>query len=387
MSQNFSFFLPTRVEYGPGIVKSLPDLLGGTVPGKRIFFVTDAGLIKSGLVEPVIDDLRKNGYTVKIFDRVQPNPKDADCDVGGEEIRDFGADMALAFGGGSVIDSAKAIALLHTHGGKITQYEGRGAASKKVTPIVAVPTTAGTGSEVTRSSVITDTRRGFKMSMRDTELAPKLAVIDPELTYKLPAALTASTGMDALVHAIEAYTCKAATPFSDAWAKEAMRLIYPSLRAAVHEGEKTARSNMMLGSMMAGVAFSHSDVAAVHCLAEALGGLYDTPHGVANSIFLPFVTAFNSPAAPARHAEAARICGLPADGMADGEAADLLARSLSELAKDIGIPPLSGVPGVDIADFERLAEAALINGSTPDNCRVIDKDGYLAILREAWQAG
>lgn len=387
MSQNFSFILPTRVEYGPGRVKNLAALLGETIPGKRIFFVTDAGLMKSGLAEPVADDLRKNGYNVKIFDRVQPNPKDVDCDAGGEEIRGFGADITLAFGGGSVIDSAKAIALLHTHGGKITQYEGRGIATKRVTPIAAVPTTAGTGSEVTKSSVITDTRRNFKMSMRDTELAPKLAVIDPELTYKLPAPLTASTGMDALVHAIEAYTCKAATPFSDIWAMEAMRLIYPSLRDAVRGGEKAARGKMMLGSMMAGVAFSHSDVAAVHCLAEALGGLYDTPHGVANSIFLPFVTAFNSPADPARHAEAARLCGLPVDGMPSGEAADLLAASLRELAKDIGIPTLSAIPGVDPADFGRLAEAALINGSTPYNCREIDKDGYLSILREAWQAG
>lgn len=386
MSQNFSFILPTRVEYGPGRVKNLAALLGETIPGKRIFFVTDAGLMKSGLAEPVADDLRKNGYNVKIFDRVQPNPKDVDCDAGGEEIRDFGADIVLAFGGGSVIDSAKAIALLHTHGGKITQYEGRGAATKRVTPIAAVPTTAGTGSEVTKSSVITDTRRNFKMSTRDTELAPKLAVIDPELTYKLPAPLTASTGMDALVHAIEAYTCKAATPFSDIWAMEAMRLIYPSLRDAVRGGEKAARGKMMLGSMMAGVAFSHSDVAAVHCLAEALGGLYDTPHGVANSIFLPFVTAFNSPAAPARHAEAARLCGLPVGGMPSGEAAGLLVTSLREMAQDIGIPTLSAIPGVDPADFGRLAEAALINGSTPDNCREIDKDGYMAILREAWQA-
>lgn len=386
MSQNFGFLLPTRVEYGPGYVKSLAGLLSDTVPGKRIFFVTDAGLMKSGLVEPVAEDLRKNGYTVKIFDRVQPNPKDTDCDAGGEEIRDFGADITLAFGGGSVIDSAKAIALLHTHDGKITRYEGRGIAVKKVTPIVAVPTTAGTGSEVTKSSVITDTRRNFKMSMRDKELAPKLAVTDPELTYKLPAPLTASTGMDALVHAIEAYTCKAATPFSDIWAKEAMRLIYPSLRDAVRDGNKAARCKMMLGSTMAGVAFSHSDVAAVHCLAEALGGLYDTPHGVANSIFLPFVTAFNAPAAPSRHAEAARICGLPVNGMTDSEAADLLTASLRELAKDIGIPALSGIPGVNPADFERLADAALINGSTPDNCREIDKPGYLAILLEAWEA-
>lgn len=385
MSGNYSFILPTRIEYGPGSVKKLAGLLRDTIPGKKVFFVTDAGLGKSGLVDPVVEDLRKNGYTVKIFDRVQPNPKNSDCDLGGEEIRTLGADMVLAFGGGSVIDSAKAIALLHTHGGKITQYEGRGVSTRSVTPIIAVPTTAGTGSEVTKSSVITDTERSFKMSMRDIRMAPKLAVVDPELTYNLPAPLTASTGMDALVHAIEAYTCKAATPLSDTWAKEAMRLIYPSLRLAVHKGDEEARDKMMLGSTMAGVAFSHSDVAAVHCLAEALGGLYDTPHGVANSIFLPFVTKFNAPADTARHAEAARLCGLPVLGMSDGEAAERLIVDLREFARDIGIPVLRDVPGADPADFDRLAEVALINGSTPDNCRDIDKEGYLSILRDAWE--
>lgn len=384
MSSYYSFFLPTRVEYSPGSVKRLAELLGDTVPGKKVFLVTDAGLLKSGLTIPIVSSLEKNGYIVKIFDRVQPNPKDVDCDAGGEAVREFGADMVLALGGGSVIDSAKAIALLHTHDGKITQYEGRGIANKDVTPIVAVPTTAGTGSEVTKSSVITDTERSFKMSMRDVRLAPRLAVVDPELTYALPAGLTASTGMDAFVHAIEAYTCKAATPFSDVWAKEAMRLIYPCLRNAVHKGEKEARDKMMLGSTMAGVAFSHSDVASVHCLAEALGGLYDTPHGVANSIFLPFVTEFNAPASPARHAEAARICGLPVGGLPESEAARLLVNDLRQLASDIGIPALRNIPGVNQADFERLAEASLINGSTPDNCRDIDKNGYLEILNKAW---
>lgn len=385
MSGSYDFILPTRVEYGPNGVKRLTELLRETIAGKKVFFVTDAGLVKSGLAEPITEDLQKNGYTVKVFSRVQPNPKDSDCDAGGYEIREFGADVVLAFGGGSVIDSAKAIALLHTHGGKITQYEGRGIATKNVTPIVAIPTTAGTGSEVTKSSVVTDTGRRFKMSMRDMRLAPKLAIVDPELTYKLPAPLTASTGMDAFVHAIEAFTCKAATPFSDAWAREAMRLIYPSLRDAVHEGTKESHNKMMLGSTMAGVAFSHADVAAVHCLAEALGGLYDTPHGVANSIFLPFVTEFNVPADTARHAEAARVCGLPVDGMSDEEAAALLVADLRLLARDIGIPVLSEIPGADPADFERLADASLINGSTPDNCRDINKEGYLAILRKAWE--
>lgn len=387
MGGSYSFYLPTQVEYRPGAVRDIPGLFGqlaDTPSGKRVFLVTDSGLLQAGLVEPIMDALKKNGYQTELFDRVQPNPKDVDCDEGGDAIRAFGADLVLAVGGGSVIDSAKAIALLHTHDGKIVQYEGRNCARKKITPIVAVPTTAGTGSEVTRSSVITDTKRRFKFSMRDTEMAPKLAILDPELTYKLPKALTASTGMDAFVHAIEAYTCKAATPFSDAWAKEAMRLIFANLREAVNEGTKEARDNLMLGSTMAGVAFSHADVAAVHCLAEALGGLYDTPHGVANSIFLPVVTAFNSEADPKRHAEAARICGLPVSGLSAEEASDLLVSELRKLSKDIGIPAFRDIAGAREADFERLAEASFINGSTPDNCRDIAKEDYLNILHKAW---
>lgn len=184
-------------------------------------------------------------------------------------------------------------------------------------------------------------------------MAPKLALVDPELTYGLPPALTASTGMDAFVHAIEAFTCKAATPFSDAWAKEAMRLIFPSLHEAVRGDTKTSRDKMMLGSMMAGVAFSHADVAAVHCLAEALGGLYDTPHGIANSIFLPLVTDFNAEEAPQRHAEAAHICGLAVDGMSSSEAASMLVAELRALSKDIGIPALKDVPGAKETDFPR----------------------------------
>lgn len=386
MEACYSFCLPTRVEYKPGGAKDIAGLLAEVSSGKRVFLVTDGGLLKAGLIEPIMNALKNKGYLTELFDSVQPNPKDVDCDKGGDAIRAFGADFVLAVGGGSVIDSAKAIALLHTHGGKIVQHEGRNCARKKVTPIIAVPTTAGTGSEVTRSSVVTDTKRRFKFSMRDLEMAPKLAVLDPELTYKLPKALTASTGMDAFVHAIEAYTCKVATPFSDAWAKEAMRLIYANLREAVNEGSKTARDNLMLGSMMAGVAFSHADVAAVHCLAEALGGLYDTPHGEANSIFLPSVTTFNAEAAPRRHAEAARICGMTVAGMDDAEASGVLVSELGKLSKEIGIPAFRDIPGVKEDDFERLAEASFINGSTPDNCRDITKADYLDILHRAWGA-
>ncbi|HUW63714.1 MAG TPA: iron-containing alcohol dehydrogenase, partial [Spirochaetia bacterium] len=322
------------------------------------------------------------------FDNVQPNPRDRDCEAGGEAARRWGADVIVAVGGGSVLDSAKAIALLQTHGGYIRDFEGRGKVTREVTAVVAIPTTAGTGSEVTRSAVITDTARNFKMTVKDEKLAPILAIVDPETTYSLPAAITASTGMDALIHAIEAFTCRLANPLSDVVALAAMEKIFPSLRTAVHHGtDKEARYDMMVGSLLAGIAFSHADVAAVHCMAEALSGLYDTAHGVANSMFLPVVTAYNAQVDPDRHARVAATCGLPVSGLSEGKAASLLVKELARLAGDIGIPAFVNLSCVNPKDFEHLADSACRNGSTPSNCRDIGKEGYLRLFQESYAQG
>lgn len=386
MLSSFSFHLPTRIEVGKGILSKLADFMKQTVKGKRILIITDPGIQKAGIVEPILAALLKEGYELSIFDQVQPNPKDIDCVAGGKMAQEFCADAILAVGGGSVLDSAKMIAVLHTHGGTPQDYEGRGKIHREVTPIIAVPTTAGTGSEVTRSSVITDTKRHFKMTIKDVKLAPALAIVDPETTYRLPAAITASTGMDALVHAIEAYTCQVANPISDSLALGAMERIYPWLRMAVADGGNSeARYQMMVGSLIAGMAFSHADVASVHCMAEALGGLYDTPHGVANSIFLPVVTAYNAPCDPVKHARVARACGLPVQGMTDEEAARCLVEAMDQLGKDIGIPTLRSLGYVREEDFPRLAEASFENGSTPSNAREIRTADYLELFQVAYR--
>jgi len=384
----FGFHLPTRIEAGNGLLKEVGVMTREVAGGKRALLVTDPGIRRAGLAEEAWSSLRREGFDCCWFDRVEPNPKDLDCQEGGEAARQFGADVIVAVGGGSVLDSAKVIALIQTHGGVIRDYEGKGKVAREVTPVVAIPTTAGTGSEVTRSSVITDTARQFKMTVKDVRLAPKLALVDPETTFTLPAGITASTGMDALVHAIEAYTCRLANPMSDAVALAAMEKIYPSLRTVVSDGDnKKARYNMMIGSLLAGVAFSHSDVAAVHCMAEALGGLYDTPHGVANSIFLPVVTAFNAQADPARHARVAAACGLSVAGLCDQDAAKLLVMELQKLAADIGIPTLKSLSRVSPADFQRLAASSLQNGSTPSNCREITGEDYLRLFEESYEKG
>ncbi|MGB9866595.1 MAG: iron-containing alcohol dehydrogenase [Bacillota bacterium] len=378
------FWLPTRVVFGKGILKQAAQLIGQALQGKRVFLVTDQGVASVGIVSPLLDQLTEAGYVVEVFDKVQPNPRDVDCDEGGKAIRLFGADIVLAVGGGSVLDSSKAISLLSTHDGSIRDYEGRNRLVRDVTPIVAVPTTAGTGSEVTRSAVITDTSRKFKMTVKDPRLAPRLALVDPETTYTLPRQLTASTGMDALVHALEAFTSRKANPFSDAWASQALQLIFPNLRPAVQHGDRSARDKLMLGSVMAGVAFSHADVGAVHCMAEALGGIYDTPHGIANSVFLPVVTEFNLEADPEKHGQAARLCGLDIQGLTPIDAGKLLVSQLYELSRDIGIPRLRELGYVNPADFQALAQRSFVNGSTPSNCRAITEQDYLELFEKAY---
>jgi len=385
MCDMFGFHLPTRVEVGNGLRRATGRLAREVAGGDRVLLVTDPGVRATGLADEVWSSLREAGYDGDWFDLVAPNPRDHDCEAGGERARRLGADVIVAVGGGSVLDTAKAIGLLRTYGGRIRDYEGRGRVPGEVAPVVAVPTTAGTGSEVTRSAVITDTARHIKMTVKDIALAPKLAVVDPECTYALPAGVTAATGMDALVHAIEAYTCRLANPLSDLLALGAVRLIFPALSLAVGDGsDRGARYDMMVGSLMAGIAFSHADVGAVHCMAEALSGMYDTPHGVANSLFLPVVTAFNAPADPDRHAALAAACGLPVTGLPAVEAASLLVTELVRLAGAIGIPALAEVPGVNPRDFEHLAESAWQNGSTPSNCRRVGKEDYLRLFENSY---
>jgi alcohol dehydrogenase len=240
---------------------------------------------------------------------------------------------------------------------------------------------------VTRSSVINDTARQIKVSLRDWAIAPKIAIVDPGLTLGLPPLLTAATGMDALTHAIEAYTCNRATPMSDALALHAIRLIGPNLPVAVADGSNTAaREQMMLSSTIAGMAFSNADVAAVHCIAEALGGRYDTPHGVANSTFLPWIFAFDAPADPKRHADVAVALGIATEDDEPGYAAEQASRYLVDLARTIGIPRFRELPGILEDDFPWIASASVANLSNASNARVMDEADYLGVLESAWNA-
>ena len=388
MRNTFDFHLPTIIKFASGLLEDAGIHVRRITEGRNVLVITDPGIRKAGISTQVEKSLEKHGANINVFERVEPNPKDSDCEEGSEIARRLGANIIVAVGGGSVIDSAKAIALLQNREGPLTSYAGQGIDEGEVTPMVAIPTTAGTGSEVTRSAVITDTRRKIKMTLKDIRLAPKLALVDPETTYSLPPHLTATTGMDALVHAIEAYTCRQANPLSDSLALAAIEKIYPALPAAVHQETDTkARDALMAGSLMAGIAFSHADVGAVHCIAEAIGSLYDTPHGAANSMFLPVITAFNAGYDPQRHARIARACGLDTSGMTDDQSSRLLVNELERLSAKINIPRFADLDQADPTDFEYLAEISAANGSSPSNCRPVTKDDYLKLLKEGYNRG
>jgi alcohol dehydrogenase class IV len=387
MMKSFQYYCPTRIEMGIGKSKQLPELLESLQTGKSILLVSDPGVVQAGLVEPIQSKLKSAGYRVTLFADLSQNPRDTDCLAGAKFFNEQNADVVVAIGGGSAMDTGKAIALIGPNGGTPTEYVEGKRQYKNVAPIICIPTTAGTGSEVTRSSVITEDSTHRKLTLKDASLRPILAVLDPELTFTVPKSVTAATGVDALVHAIEGYTCKVTNPISQALGARAMEIIVSSLPEAYRDGQnEEARYNMLLGSLLAGLCFGSADVAAVHCLAEALGGLYDTPHGVANAVFLPFVLKFNAEENKAIHAKLARYMKFATESDSDEKAVEQLIQGIETFTRSLDIPKLKDLPGVRMEDFGKIVELAMQNGSTPSNVRTVTAEDYLHILEEAYNA-
>ncbi|WP_248926003.1 iron-containing alcohol dehydrogenase [Paenibacillus hamazuiensis] len=382
---NFSYFCNTRIEMGIGKSEQLPELLKSMQIGPALLLVSDPGVVKAGIMQPIRERLESAGYRVVVFDALSQNPRDAECLAGAKLFTEQRLDAVVAVGGGSAMDTGKAIALLGPNGGNPIEYIEGKRMYADIAPIVCVPTTAGTGSEVTRSSVITEAATHRKLTLKHASLRPLLAVLDPKLTFTVPKPVTAATGVDALVHAIEGYSCKATNPVSQAFGARAMGKIVSALPAVFRDGNnEQARYEMMEGSLLAGLCFGSSDVAAVHCLAEALGGLYDTPHGVANSVFLPYVLQFNAETEKSVHAEMARHMNLAQDSDSDDKAVRLLVEGVKEFTRRLEIPKLKELPGVRREDFPRLSELAVANNSTPSNVRSIGYDDYMQIIEQAY---
>lgn len=376
-----SFWNPTRIVYGPGVLSQLGDLIRREYGANSVpLLITDPGICKAGIEAQA----RRQIPQAIVFDEIEPNPRFETVNRAGELARRSGVELVVGLGGGSVLDAAKAVALLATNPGGIEDYEGRERYRQTPLPVLAVPTTCGTGSEVTWVAVITHTERRFKMSIKGPAMFPALALVDPDLLITLPPALVASTGMDALVHAVEAYSVKPATFVTDAFARQAVRLCFGYLERAFRDisRDAEARDGLMKASVLAGLAFGNSDVGAVHCLSESVGALFDTPHGVANAVFLPFVMRFNLTAAAPRYAELAGAIGLAGDS-AEPQARHLIQR-VRALSRAVRIPHFREL-GIPEDRFPEIAEKSAANNSNPSNARVASVEDYLDILRSALQ--
>lgn len=374
------FQVPTRIYFGSGMVSRAREIVEENFTSPTLFLVTDRGIIDSGIAENVISQFPG----IQVFDEIEQNPKHNTVNKAGEIVRKLKPDVVIGLGGGSALDAAKSIALLATNTGAIEDYEGKGKYNTAPLPVIAVPTTCGTASEVTWVSVVTHTERMFKMSIKGPAMFPAVALVDPDLLLTLPPPLIASTGMDALTHAVEAYTVKAATFMTDIFARESLNLIFHSLERAYRniKDDHEARIMIMKGSMIAGMAFGNSDVGGVHCIAEAVGSLYDTPHGVANSVFLPYVMEFNLPAVKGRYAEIALLAGI--DEKDEETAAQKLIRLIKELARILNIPAFKDL-GIEKAKFPEIAEKSFQNNSNPSNPRETGVADYMSILEKAYE--
>lgn len=381
MIGSFDFVLPTRIRYGAGMLSVLGEELKA-LNATKVLVITDKGLVSTGMVQKATNLIKAAGIPFLLYDEIEGNPKDYNVEACAKKAREEAVDTLVAFGGGSPIDAAKAVAVLAKQGGTVRGYEGKGKIQDDCLPILTIPTTAGTGSEVTFSSVITDTKEKFKFTIKSTAIAAKTAILDPELTVSVPPLITAATGIDALTHAIEGYTATCTEPIAEAVGLYAVGYIAGNIVEAVKNGSNLeARDNMLMGSLLAGLSFSHADVASVHCMAEALGSMYDAPHGMCNAILLPYVMEYNLPAAEYKYARIARAMGIAEPD--DAKAAAKGIEQIRNLSKEIGLPGIRAL-NVNPDDFERLAELSVKNGSNASNPRALTKEGYLELFRKAY---
>ncbi|MFY8298081.1 L-threonine dehydrogenase [Pseudoalteromonas sp. SS15] len=354
-----AFYIPTVNLMGAGCLKDAADSIQAQ-GFKKGLIVTDQVLNKIGVVAQVQALLTERDVQTAVFDGTQPNPTIGNVEQGLKILSDNQCDFVISLGGGSPHDCAKGIALVAANGGKIADYEGVDQSAKPMLPLIAINTTAGTASEMTRFCIITDEARHIKMAIVDKHTTPLISVNDPELMLAKPASLTAATGMDALTHAIEAYVSIAATPITDAVAIKAIELIQANLREAVQNGESIeAREQMAYAQFMAGMAFNNASLGYVHAMAHQLGGFYDLPHGVCNAILLPHVQRFNAKACPERLTDVAKAMGVDVSSLTVEQGAEAAIDAIVKLASDVGIP--SGIEqlGAKADDIPTLTENAL----------------------------
>ena len=381
-TKSFTFEMPSRLVFGVGSSQRVGEEMA-RLGSSRVLVVTDPGLMKTGIPEMITGSLGKAGIAWTIFSDVEPNPSVETVEAAFGLYREHGANGIVAVGGGSSIDTAKAVGVLAVGGGSIRDYEGIGKVKGPLPPLLAVPTTCGTGAEVTHYAVITDKQRKFKMTIGSAFNIPKVAVVDPGLLTNLPAHLVASTGMDALTHAIESYTNLVSHPLSEALNIQAIRMIAQNLRIAVANGSLSALCELALASTMTGIGFTNTRLGIVHAMSHPVGGHANVPHGVANAILLPHAMEYNLMGNPQKHAEVAAAMGEAVDGLSLMDAAWQSVEAVRNLSRDIGIP--EGLRAVGVTDdmLEPMAEDAMKSGNIPLNPRRVTKKDILNIYKRA----
>ena len=366
--KDFRFSVPQDITFGEGSLAKLPEILKKQGAAKALL-VSDRGLEKLGVVEKVKRIAEEAGITVAEFLDVEPNPSVHTVDSTVQAYQESGAESIIALGGGSPMDVAKAVGVLAKYGGSITEYEGAHKIPGPIVPITAIPTTAGTGSEVTAFSVITDTERSYKLTVFSYELIPASAILDPELIMTVPASVAASCGVDALIHAWEAYTSRDASPFSDAVAEKAMELIGGNLRRFVADRtDREAAGAMMAGSMFAGLAFAWARLGNIHAMSHPVSAFFHVPHGVANSILLPVIVEYNALADKGRYEKIYNYISRDRKPVKNF-VPEMLVREAQNLLRELGIPEHLAEVGVTEEKIPAMAADAMKSGNILANPR------------------
>lgn len=380
---SFNFFVKSNITFGRGAVEKLPELLK-RYEIKNLMIVYDGGVKAAGIAEKVLAQVEKAEVQVTIFDGVIPNPTNEVVEAAAEIARAAKVEGFVAVGGGSSIDTAKAINVLMTNPGKISEYGGMNMVKKPCLPLIAIPTTAGTSSEITNVSALIDTEKVIKYVVIDNNIVASDVIADPEFTKTAPAGVTAATGMDAITHAVESYISTMATPLTEYNSLKGLQILYNNIAKVVRNGsDMEAREQMMLGCIITGFGFSNANLGLVHGIAHTLSAHFGLAHGMANATVLPYVMEFNADSCPEKMIELAKAINLPVSGNVD-EDKYLLANELKKLIKELKIKTLSE-QGIERKDFDMLAEDVLKEPVLGFNPRQnVTKEEVLAILEKAF---
>jgi alcohol dehydrogenase class IV len=379
------FLSPNRILFGIDAVKGLAAEVK-QLGGGKVLVVTDPGVVGAGLVEAIKDPLDSEGISFSVFDKVEPEPAARVVEQCAQYLRDEKCDVIIGVGGGSSLDVAKGASIMGTNEGRVLDFAGMDLVPKRGVPKILVPTTAGTGSEVTRVFVMTDEESDLKKAVYSIYALADVAIVDPMMTLSMPPKVTADTGIDALVHAIETYVAMTATPFSDILAIEAIALIAENVTKAFAKGENLeARYNMALAATISGLAFGSGGLGAVHALSNPLGILYHLPHGRTNAIMLPHIMAFNLIGNPAKFAQIAEAMGEEVEGLSDMEAATFAVDAVKELLDQLKIPIQLRDYDIPQKDIPRLVEGAMkVSRLFAFNPRDLTQEDVEEIYRMAW---